>query len=147
MADMPPFTMTEEITALVIEIGELVGSLPAAADPSPEPRLRRVNRVRSVYSSLAIEQNTLSLDQVTDVIEGRRVLGPPREILEVRNAFAAYERADQLDPLSQEDLLLAHRLMMQGLTPEAGVYRSGNVGVFRDGQLIHAGTPPAMSRR
>lgn len=139
----PSFHMTDEITSLVIEIGELIGSLSVVAGLSPDPQLRRETRIRSIYSSLAIEQNTLSLDQVTAVIDGKRVLGPPKDIREVQNAYKAYERLSALNPESQEDLLLAHRLMMQDLIPDAGCYRTGNVGVFHGSQLIHAGTPAA----
>ena len=139
----PPFCMTDEITGLVIEIGELVGAVSVDARLSPDPRLRRENRIRTIYSSLAIEQNTLSLDQVTDVIDGKRVLGPPKDIREVKNAYEAYERMELFDPCSMDDLLAAHRLMMQDLVTEAGRFRAGNVGVFREGQLIHAGTPAA----
>lgn len=139
----PPFRMTDEITNLVIEIGELVGVVSVDAGLSPDPRLRRENRIRSIYSSLAIEQNTLSLDQVTDVIDGKRVLGPPKDIREVKNAYEAYERMELFDPCSMDDLLAVHRLMMQDLVSEAGRFRAGNVGVFREGQLIHAGTPAA----
>ncbi len=133
----PPFRMTDSITARVIEIGELVGIVSVDAGLSPDPRLRRENRIRTVYSSLAIEQNTLSLDQVTDVLNGRRILGPPKDIREVKNAYDAYEHMANFDPGSLEDLLAAHRLMMQDLVPEAGRFRSGNVGVYRQGQLIH----------
>lgn len=139
----PPFRMTDEITGLVIEIGELVGAVSVDAGLSPDPRLRRESRIRTIYSSLAIEQNTLSLDQVTDVIDGKRVLGPPKDIREVKNAYEAYERMELFDPCSMDDLLAAHRLMMQDLVSEAGRFRAGNVGVFREGQLIHAGTPAA----
>ncbi|MBR4538337.1 MAG: Fic family protein [Clostridia bacterium] len=139
----PPFHMTDEITGLVIGIGELVGAVSVDAGLSPDPRLRRESRIRTIYSSLAIEQNTLSLDQVTDVIDGKRVLGPPRDIREVKNAYDAYERMELFDPCSMDDLLAAHRLMMQDLVSEAGRFRAGNVGVFREGQLIHAGTPAA----
>lgn len=139
----PPFRMTDEITGLVIEIGELVGAVSVDAGLSPDPRLRRETRIRTIYSSLAIEQNTLSLDQVTDVIDGKRVLGPPKDIREVKNAYEAYERMELFDPCSMDDLLAAHRLMMQDLVTEAGRFRAGNVGVFREGQLIHAGTPAA----
>lgn len=139
----PPFRMTDEITGLVIEIGELVGVVSVDAGLSPDPRLRRESRIRTIYSSLAIEQNTLSLDQVTDVIDGKRVLGPPKDIREVKNAYEAYERMELFDPCSMDDLLAAHRLMMQDLVSEAGRFRAGNVGVFREGQLIHAGTPAA----
>lgn len=133
----PPFRMTDSITARVIEIGELVGIVSVDAGLSPDPCLRRENRIRTVYSSLAIEQNTLSLDQVTDVLNGRRILGPPKDIREVKNAYDAYEHMANFDPGSLEDLLAAHRLMMQDLVPEAGRFRSGNVGVYRQGQLIH----------
>ena len=137
----PPFTMTEEITNLVIEIAEYVGALAAYDTLRTDPVLRRESRVRTIHSSLAIEQNTLSLEQVTDVIAGKRILGPPQDIREVKNAYEAYELASDLDPYDIDHLLLAHRLMMGGLDQEAGRFRSGNVGVYAGGQLIHAGTP------
>ena len=137
----PPFQMTDEIMNLVAEISELIGIVSVDERFTPNPQLRRQNRILSIYSSLAIEQNTLSLSQVTAVIEGKRVLGPPKDIQEVRNAFEAYEKLTALNPESIDDLLLAHRLMMKDLIPDAGCFRSGNVGVFRNGQLIHAGTP------
>lgn len=139
----PPFHMTDEIAELSIEIGELIGMVSVNAGLSPDPRLRRENRIRTVYSSLAIEQNTLSLDQVTDVIDGKRVLGPPKDIREVKNAYEAYERVSEFDPCSMEDLLTVHGLMTRDVTPESGRFRSGNVGVFQNGQSIHAGTPAA----
>lgn len=139
----PPFQMTDEIMNLVAEISELVGIVSVDGQFTPDPKLRRENRIKSIYSSLAIEQNTLSLDQVTAVIDGKRVLGPPKDIREVQNTYEAYERLSELDPESMEDLLLAHRMMMQDLVPDAGCFRSGNVGVFRGEQLIHAGTPAA----
>ena len=137
----PPFTMTEEITNLVIEIGEQVGAVSAYDALQPNPTLRRENRIRSIHSSLAIEQNTLTLEQVSDVIDGKRVLGPPQDIREVKNAYEAYERVSALDPYSVKNLLLAHKIMMGGLVNEAGQFRSGNVGVYSGEQLIHAGTP------
>ena len=81
----PPFTMTEEITNLVIEIGEQVGAVVTYDSLKPNPTLRRESRIRSIHSSLAIEQNTLTLEQVSDVIDGKRVLGPPQDIREVKN--------------------------------------------------------------
>jgi len=138
---VPPFQMTDEITNLVAEISELVGIVSVNERLTPDLRLRRENRILSIYSSLAIEQNTLSLSQVTAVIEGKRVLGPPKDIQEVKNAFEAYERLSTLNPESIDDLLLAHRLMTRDLIPDAGCFRGSNVGVFRNGQLLHAGTP------
>lgn len=139
----PSFHLTDEIAGLGIEIGELLGELSINPALSADPRLRRETRIRSIYSSLAIEQNTLSLDQVTDVINGKPVLGPPKDIREVRNAFEVYDHMAGFDACSLEDLLTAHRMMMTDLVREAGCFRSGNVGVFSNGQLIHAGTPAA----
>ena len=129
----PPFRMAEEITDLVIEIGELVGIASVDAGLSPDPRLRRENRIRTIYSSLAIEQNTLSLDQATDVIDGKRVLGPMKDIREVKNAYAAYEQMEAFDPYSMDDLLAAHRLMMQDLVSEAGVFAPATWAYFGRG--------------
>ena len=81
---------------------------------SPDPKLRRESRVRCIYSSLAIEQNTLSLDQVTAVIDGKRILGPPKDIQEVKNASEAYEHMSSYDPYSMEDLLTVHRYIDEG---------------------------------
>jgi len=78
----PPLEMTDELTTLVIEIGELAGIISAGGDSAASPMLRRENRIRSIHSSLAIEQNTLSLEQVSDVINGKRVSGPPQDILD-----------------------------------------------------------------
>lgn len=136
----PPFHMTEEITNLIVEIGQYVGSITTYESMYRNPVLRRENRIKSIYSSLAIEQNTLSLDQVSDVIGGKRVLGPPEDIREVKNAYEAYERVSKLDPYSVKNLLYAHKLMMEGLVEEAGRFRSGNVGIYAGDRLIHAGT-------
>lgn len=137
----PPFTMTNEMTNLVIEIGELVGQISMRDTLSANPTLRRKNRIKTIHSSLAIEQNSLSLSQVTDVIDGKRVLAPPQDIREAKNAYEAYEQLSKLNPYSIEDLLTAHRFMMDGLIREAGCFRSSGVGVFSGGKLIHAGTP------
>lgn len=97
---IPPFTMTDEITNLVIAIAELTGALTVSEQLSKNPKLRRANRIKSVHSSLAIEQNTLTEEQVSDVIDGRRVLGPPQDIREVQNAYEAYEIMSKLNPYS-----------------------------------------------
>ena len=87
---IPPFTMTYAITNLVIEIAELIGAMTVSEQLSKNPKLRRDNRIKSIHSSLAIEQNTLTEEQVSDVIDGKRVLGPPQDIREVKNAYEAY---------------------------------------------------------
>lgn len=137
----PPFTMNEEITSLIVEIGEYVGTITTYDAMRPNPIFRRENRIKTIHSSLAIEQNTLTLEQVTAVISGKRILGPPQDIREVKNAYEAYERVSALDPYSLKNLLLVHKIMMEGLVKEAGSFRSGNVGVYAGTELIHAGTP------
>ena len=138
----PPYTLTPNILRTVAEISELIGKLAVLSDSQFTPRLRRENRLRTIQASLAIENNTLTLEQVTAVIEGKRVLGHPREIQEVRNAFAAYEAMTNWDPTSKKDLLAAHSLLMSGLVDDAGKFRPGGVGVFQDRQLVHM-APPA----
>ena len=138
----PPFHMTDKMTTLVAEIGEHVGRVSVLQEGAINPHLRRENRIRTIHSSLAIENNSLSLDQVTAILDGKRVLGNPNEIKEVQNAYDAYELMLQLDPLSVNDLLKAHKLMMNGLVAENGKFRSGGVGVFDGETLIHM-APPA----
>lgn len=138
----PPFRMTEEITNLVIEIGECVGKISASDAATKDPKLRRVNRMQTIHATLAIEQNALTLEQVTAVIQGKRVLAPPQDICEVKNAYEAYEHMREFDPYSMEDLLKAHRFMMRGLVEEAGCLRTSNVGVYAQDRLVHM-APPA----
>ncbi|MCR5115864.1 MAG: Fic family protein [Bacteroidales bacterium] len=140
---VPPFTITDEITTLVAEIAEAVGHLTASAGQMPTPQLRRENRIKTIQSSLAIENNSLSLDQVTAIVEGKRVLGAPNEIQEVKNAIDAYELLLELDPYKEKDLLKAHKLMMTDLVQESGRFRSGGVGVFNGEVCLHM-APPAQ---
>jgi len=126
----PPFTLTHAMLSRVAEIAELVGQW-RSTQSSLVPMLRRENRIRTIQASLAIEHNTLSLEQVTAVIDGKPVLGLPREIQEVRNAFATYEAMPSWDPASAEDLLSAHGRLMLGLCDDAGAWRSGGVGIYR----------------
>jgi len=139
----PPFEITNEILEAVTEIAELVGQLSATQGLSTNPTLRRTNRIRTIYSSLAIEQNTLSLEQVTAVLNGKRVLAPPKDIAEVKNAYVIYEMMDMLNPYSVDDLLNAHGVMTRGFVEESGYFRSGPVGVVdKQGKVLHLGTLP-----
>ena len=138
----PPFHMTDKMTSLIAEISEQVGRITVLQEGTISPHLRRENRIRTIHSSLAIEHNSLSLDQVTAILDGKRVLGNPNEIKEVQNAYESYELMLQLNPASVDDLLKAHKLMMNGLVPENGSFRSGGVGVFDGDRLIHM-APPA----
>lgn len=139
----PPFEITNTIISSVAEIAELVGRLTAANQLSMSPTLRRANRIRTIHGSLAIEQNTLSLEQVTAVLNGKQVLAPPRDIAEVKNAYEIYERLEELDPYSVDDLLAAHGVMTRGLVEESGVFRTRPVGVVdQEGHVLHFGTLP-----
>ena len=139
----PPFEITNEIFAQVAEIAEFVGRVSATQGLSQNPMLRRTNRIRTIYSSLAIEQNTLSLEQVTAVLDGKHVLAPPKDIAEAKNAYEIYEMMDSLDPYSVDDLLKAHGVMTRGLVSESGEFRSGPVGVVdKQGNVLHVGTLP-----
>ena len=105
--------------------------------------MRRTNRIRTIHGSLAIEQNTLTLEQVTAVLNGKQVLTPPKDIAEVKNAYEIYERLEELDPYSVDDLLTAHSIMTRGLVDESGVFRSKPVGVVdQEGHVLHFGTLP-----
>lgn len=139
----PPYTLTDEMFDLVSQIMENLGKLNGVDDLEKLPRLRRINRIKSIHSSLAIENNTLSIEQVSDVINGKKVLGPQKDIIEVHNAFNAYEEVSKIDPYSIKDLLKIHSIMTNGLVKESGMFRSGQVGVYdQDGNVIHI-APPA----
>ena len=139
----PPFEITNAILDEIAEIAELVGHVNAAQGLSANPTLRRSNRIRTIYSSLAIEQNTLSLEQVTAVLNGKRVIAPPKDIAEVKNAYEIYEMMDSLDPYSVDALLSAHGVMTRGLVDESGSFRSRPVGVVdKQGNILHFGTLP-----
>ena len=142
---IPPYDITEQMLELTSEIMELLGELKSVNDLEKIPRLRRVNQIKSIQSSLAIENNTLTLKQVTDVIDGKRVLGPEDDILAVKNAFAVYKSIEDVDAFSIADLEKMHGIMMRGLVEEAGQLRTAPVGVInQDGRVIHVAPPANM---
>lgn len=133
----PNFQITEKMLVLVHHIAELLTKYSIERRPL---LLRKENRIRSIQSSLAIENNSLTLEQVTDVIEGRRVLGPPKDIHEVQNAYETYERVFSMDPYQVEDFLEAHRLLTHGLVKHPGQFRLRDVGVYdTSGRVVHIG--------
>ena len=139
----PPFEINEKIMTYVIEIAELLGKISTGNQISTNPTLRRTNRIRTIYSSLAIEQNTLDIEQVTAVLSGKRIIAPPKDITEVQNAYEIYECMESLNPYSIEDLLKAHGVMVKGLVNEAGEFRTRPVGVVDNkGEVLHFGTLP-----
>jgi len=142
MSYKPPFTITEKTVNLVASIMERVTRISINEIEAINPKLRRNNRIKTIQASLAIENNSLSVDQVTAIIDGKRVLGPGEDIQEVKNAYQAYEMLLELDPYSSKSLLRAHEILMRDLTKDAGCFRVGGVGVFAGEQLVHM-APPA----
>lgn len=140
---VPPYEITDEMLRLISDIMENLGRLSGVNELEKLPRLRRVNRIKSIHSSLAIENNTLSFEQVTAVINGKPVLAPQKDVLEVQNAFRAYEKLSEINPYSVDDLLKIHGVMTDRLVKESGQLRSGQVGVYnQDGKVVHL-APPA----
>ena len=138
----PPFTITNEILTYVSSISEKVGRITATTNLESKPHLRKNNRIKSIHSSLRIEANSLSLGQVRDVINGKTVLGEQKEIQEVKNAYAAYEKLSEINPFSVEDLKTFHGIMTKYLLDESGEFRRGEEGVFNGDQCIFM-APPA----
>ncbi len=138
----PPFTITNEILSCVASVSEKIGRITAAGNLEAKPHLRKNNRIKSIHSSLKIEANSLSLGQVRDVINGKMVLGEQKEIQEVKNAYAAYERLSEIDPYNIQDLKSFHRIMTKYLVEESGEFRLGEEGVFNGEECIFM-APPA----
>lgn len=138
----PPFTITSKAVNLIAGISALLERHNIALEGEEELRLRKANRVRTIHSSLAIEGNTLSEDEVSDILNGKPVVAPLRQIQEVKNAIKVYDLYSRLDPFSEKDLLKAHSVMMEALADDAGRYRKGGVGVFGETGLVHM-APPA----
>ena len=142
MSYEPPFKITSQIIDLISQISEAVGEINSLENNPRHLELRKENRIKTIHSSLAIENNSLSIEQITAIIEGKRVLGNPNEIQEVKNALQAYELLLILNPYEEKDLLKAHKLMMSDLVERNGKYRKAGVGVFDGKQVVHL-APPA----
>ena len=143
MSYTPPYHITATAVNLIAEISEKIGMLTAFSDNPLHVQLRKKNRIKTIQSSLAIENNTLTIDQITAIVEGKRVLGPSKDILEVKNAVKAYDILMELNPYKEKDLLKAHRLMMADLVSKSGEYRTSGVGIFNGKEVIHV-APPAQ---
>ena len=142
MANYPPYKITDDILSLVAAIAQKTQRIVHTHLLEQKPHLRRNHRIQSIHSSLAIEANSLSLEQVHDVIDGRAVLGPQKEIQEVKNAYDAYEQLPNINPYRMEHLLTLHSIMTKGLVLDAGAFRTGEEGVFSNGKCIFM-APPA----
>ena len=138
----PPYTITNKIVDLIAGISELIGHITVTSGLNNNPKLRRANRIKTIQASLAIENNTLTVEQITALLNGKRILGTPAEIKEVKNAYEVYEQLLTFNPYSVSDLLKAHGILMADLVKNAGHFRTGGVGVFKGRQVVHM-APPA----
>ncbi|HBG33218.1 MAG: cell filamentation protein Fic [Tenericutes bacterium GWD2_38_27] len=142
MTYKPPYTITSKMLDDVSKIMKLIGQLSSSASLDYKPNLRKTNKINSIYSSLAIENNALSKEQVRDIIDGKLIIGPQKDITEVKNAIKVYDDILEINPLDMNDLLKCHRIMMLTLIDDAGKFRKGEEGVFDGDQVIFM-APPA----
>ena len=140
----PSFTITNQMVSLCISITEKIGNINNYQSLKRMPILRKNNKIRSIHSSLAIEANSLSLNQVKDVIEGKVVIGPIKEIQEVKNAYNLYSMFDKFDCYSEEDLLRAHGILTNLIDEESRKYRNHGEGVFDGDKVIFVAPPENM---
>jgi Fic family protein len=133
----PPFEITPKILRLLPELGKAIGVFEGVAIIKPDPQLRKRNAIRTIHSSLAIEGNTLSLDQVTTIFDNKKIVGPLREINEVKNAIRLYQQENKFRIYSEKDFLKAHDVLMNNLLESSGKYRTGNVGIIKGNKVKH----------
>lgn len=137
----PPYTITNKIVDLIAGISELIGHITVTSGLNNNPKLRRANRIKTIQASLTIENNTLTVEQITALLNGKHILGTPAEIKEVKNAYEVYEQLLIFNPYSVSDLLKAHGILMADLVKNAGHFRTGGVGVFKGRQVVHMALP------
>ena len=140
MSQGPPYRITPEMLSRVVQIGEAIGRAEAAG-VSQDLHLRRINRIRTIQGSLAIEGNILNEEQISTILDGKPVVAPLRDIQEARNAIKAYDRYEQWNAASEADLLTAHQVLMAGLVDAPGRYRRAGVAVMGQGRVHHVGPP------
>ena len=144
MSYIPPYHITDKILSFVADISEKIGKITERTNLDSKPHLRKNNKIKSVHSSLAIEANSLSLDEVRDVINGRTVMGKQKEIQEVKNAYGAYEEIGRFDIYSIEDLKRLHGIMTKYTVEESGNFRRGEEGVFNGDKCIFMAPPASL---
>lgn len=140
----PPYQITGKILKLVASISEKIGEVNAAHLSKPPTELRKKNRIKSIHSSLEIEGNTLTIEQITAIVENKRVIGPQKDILEVKNAIAVYDDMSNLNPYSFNSFCEAHNILMSGLIESAGKLRNKSVGIVKGSELTHIAPPSEM---
>lgn len=140
----PPYTISSQILNLVSEVAQKIGEVNASFLTKQSPELRKQNRIRTIQASLAIEGNTLAIDQVTAIVDKKRVIGPPKDIAEVNNAIQVYAQLSKYHPYTEKAFLLAHKTLMQGLVKHPGKYRQSGVGIVKGQAIAHLAPPAAQ---
>jgi Fic family protein len=137
----PPYEITPKILKLLTSISEKIGEVNATFLNKPSPQLRKQNKIRTIHSSLKIEGNTLTEEQITALIENKRVIGPQKDVKEVINAIEIYENLKKFNPLSEKSFLKAHQNLMNNLIEDAGKYRKQGVGIVKGSKVEHLAPP------
>ena len=137
----PPYEITSGILQLITSISEKIGEINATYLNRPSPKLRKQNKIKTIHSSLKIEGNSLSEQQITALLEHKRVIGPKKDVLEVLNAIAIYENSNNYNPKDEKHFLKAHRQLMKGLIDDAGKYRNKGVGIVKGSKVEHLAPP------
>jgi Fic family protein len=140
----PPYKITGKMLKLITLISERIGEVNAAHLNKPPTELRKKNRIKTIHSSLEIEGNTLTIEQITAIIENKRVVGSKKEILEVKNAITVYDALDKLNPYKIESFFEAHGMLMKGLIETAGRLRNKSVGIVKGSEVTHSAPPSEM---
>lgn len=138
----PPYNLTSEILKLISEVSHKIGEVNASFLTKQSPELRKRNRIKTIQASLAVEGNTLSIEQITAIIENKRVIGPSKDIIEVSNAIKVYGQLSKFNPFQEKYFLAAHKNLMKGLLKNAGQYRKSGVGIVKGSKVAHI-APPA----
>ncbi|MBS9766200.1 MAG: Fic family protein [Flavobacteriaceae bacterium] len=133
----PPYQITNKIMNLVVAISQKIGEINATHLYKPKAELRKKNRIKTIQSSLEIEGNTLTEEQITALLENKRVIAPQKDILEVQNAIKVYEKLDIFNPKRLTDFEKAHKILMSGLIENAGKLRLKNVGIVKGSKIEH----------
>ncbi len=137
----PPYEITPDILRAITSISEKIGEINATYLNKPLPKLRKQNRIKTIHSTLKIEGNSLTEEQITALLEKKRVIGPKKDILEVLNAIEIYENLDKYNPNKEESFLRAHRDLLKNLMEDAGKYRKQSVGIVKGSKIEHVAPP------
>tara|TARA_R110002050_G_scaffold54303_4_gene122961 strand:+ start:53127 stop:54119 length:993 start_codon:yes stop_codon:yes gene_type:complete len=137
----PPYEITPKILKLITSISEKIGEVNANSLNRPSPKLRKQNRIKTIHSSLKIEGNTLTEDQITALIENKRVIAPKKDVIEVLNAIKIYENLEKYHPKNEMSFLKAHQDLMENLIENAGNYRKQGVGIVKGSKVEHLAPP------